>query len=65
MWHNQSLCSVPLQKLTTYFGEILHFAPTFEIGPSCELNKGEMGKLQDEDEELDKKEWGREREEHS
>lgn len=59
MWHNQSLCSEPLQKLTTYFREILHSAPTFE-GPSCKLNKGEMGELQDEDEEMDKKEQGRE-----
>lgn len=42
-------------RLTTHTWEISHFAPTFEIGPSSELNKGEMGKLQDEDEELDKK----------
>lgn len=45
-------------RLTTYFWEILHSAPTFEVGPSSELNKGEMGELQDEDEELDKKRWG-------
>lgn len=43
-------------RLTTHIWEISHFAPTFEIGPSSELNKGGMGTLQREDEDLDKKE---------
>lgn len=46
-------------RLTIYFWKILHFSPAFEIGPTSELNKGEMRELQDEDEELDKKEGGR------
>lgn len=56
--HNQCLCSSKVIRLTTYFWEILHFAPAFEIGPTGELNKGEMRELQDEDEELDKKRGG-------
>lgn len=47
--------STKVSRLTTYFWEILHFAPAFETGPGGELNKGEMGESQDEDEELDKK----------
>lgn len=59
---NQCLCSAFFFSkdisLTTYFWEILHSAPAFEIGPSSELNKGELRELQDEDEELDKKRRG-------